>query len=173
MPIEAAASTNALLAPTHIESRSDAVLVCARIEDTMEALLQLIEAESVLLRAGKTIAASALESRKSDFAQSYLDDLRLLRIIGSELEYWAPEAVDRLRRLHEEFVSVLQIDMAALVTARAISETRDLPPAASRKDLGSKGVGAKGLGAGPGRAPAVSIEPPHRRIPQRLAASRR
>lgn len=105
-----------------IASRDAAVEACSAIETTMESLLQLIEAESVLLRAGKHVAAAALIPRKNEFAAAYIGDLRLLREIGPDLEHHAPDAVDRLRRLHEEFVSVLQIDMAALAAARAAAD---------------------------------------------------
>ena len=100
--------------------------LCARIEATMEALLQLIEAESELLRSGKTVAAAALESGKNGYARAYMDELDVLRVVGAELDHHAPGSVERLRRRHEEFVSVLQIDMAALATARAVSEA--VPP---------------------------------------------
>ncbi len=143
-----------------VASRETAAEICAMIETTMDSLLQLIEAESVLLRAGKHVAAAALDARKNDFAAAYLADLAMLRQIGPELEHFAPEAVERLRRLHEEFISVLQIDMAALAAARAASEP--VPPRVPA-----------------GRAPVADPRPMPRNerigrhIPQRLAASSR
>ncbi len=73
-----------------IASREAAIEACSAIETTMESLLQLIEAESVLLRAGKTLAAAALVQRENEFAAAYIDDLRLLREIGPDLEQFAP-----------------------------------------------------------------------------------
>ena len=112
-----------------VEDADDAARICARIEATMEALLQLIEAESELLRSGKTLAAAALEAAKNDYARAYIEELDLLRLIGPDLDYYAPGSVERLRHRHEEFVSVLQIDMAALATARAIFDPRLARPA--------------------------------------------
>lgn len=106
-----------------IGTHEDAALVCAQVEATMEALLQLIEAESTLLRTGKLIAAEAIEPRKSEYARAHMRDLDLLRRVGPQLEYWAPEAVERLRQSHAAFMSVLQINMAALATARAASDS--------------------------------------------------
>ncbi|MBZ9937609.1 hypothetical protein LB518_14995 [Mesorhizobium sp. BR1-1-16] len=143
-----------------VSTREAAVAVCAAIETTMESLLQLIEAESVLLRAGKTVAAAALDARKNDFAAAYLNDLAVLREVGPELEALAPDAVDRLRRLHEEFVSVLQIDMAALATARAAAE-----PLPTRLPNG-RGPIADGR-------PLPRLDRIGRHIPQRLASSSR
>ncbi|MCX5497048.1 hypothetical protein OSH11_20250 [Kaistia dalseonensis] len=113
-----------------ITSHEDATLACARIVSNMEALLQLIEAESSLLRAGKTIAASAIEQRKSEYARAHMDDLEFLRQVGPELEYWAPNAVERLRSAHAEFMSVLQINMAALATAQVAQESAERSTAA-------------------------------------------
>lgn len=108
-----------------VDNADDALRICGRIEATMDALLQLIEAESELLRSGKTVAAAALEPAKNDCARAYMRELDLLRTVGPDLEYYAPGSVERLRRRHEEFVSVLQIDLAALATAKAIF---DAPP---------------------------------------------
>ncbi len=143
-----------------VASREAAADICATIETTMDSLLQLIEAESVLLRAGKHVAAAALDARKNDFAAAYVADLAMLRQIGPELEHFAPEAVERLRRLHEEFVSVLQIDMAALATARAAAEP--IPPKQPN-----------GRSAVVDPRPMPRNERIGRHIPQRLAASSR
>ncbi|WP_139251387.1 hypothetical protein [Kaistia soli] len=143
-----------------ISTREAAIAVCSGIETTMESLLQLIEAESVLLRAGKTVAAAALDARKNDFAAAYLADLAMLRQVGPELEAYAPDAVDRLRRLHDEFISVLQIDMATLAAARAASE-----PLPTRLPNG-RGPIADGR-------PLPRLDRIGRHIPQRLAASSR
>lgn len=89
----------------------------------MDALLQLIEAESLLLREGRTFAAAELGQRKSHYAKRYMDELAVLGAIGQSLEDLDPGQVDRLRQRHEEFRSVLQINLAALATARAASDS--------------------------------------------------
>lgn len=121
-------ATPVALAPVPADDRKAAMEICASIGATMETLLQLIEAESVLLRAGKPIVATLVAARKRELAAAYLVDLDVLREIGVELAAFAPEAVDRLRQLHEEFVSVLQIDMATLATVRATAEPQRRPP---------------------------------------------
>jgi len=89
----------------------------------MDALLQLIEAEAELLRAGKIFAARELGQRKSYYAKRYMDELAVLGAIGQSLEDLDPGQVARLRQRHEEFRSVLQINLAALATARAVSDS--------------------------------------------------
>jgi len=105
-----------------IDGPEDAEAVCASIIDTMRILLELIEAETTLVRAGKLVAAGELEPRKSDYARRYLNDLNVLRLIGPKLWQYAPESVTELKGLHEEFRSLLQISMTALATAKAVSE---------------------------------------------------
>lgn len=107
-----------------ISSREEAVALCAAIEATMEALLQMIEAETTLLRNDQTVAAAELESRQSHYARRYIDELGSIGAVGEQLDHFAPGSVARLRRLHEQFCSVLRIDMAALATARAASDAR-------------------------------------------------
>ena len=154
MPMHALATT--LPSQLAVESRESAVAICGTIEATMEALLQLVEAESALLRANKPVAAAAVSARQNEFAAAYIRDLELLRAIGHELEILAPDAVDRLRRLHEEFVSVLQIDMAALAAARAAAE----PPRPAK-------IG------GQAAVPFPRADRLGRAVPQRLAANAR
>lgn len=116
--------------PPAIRNRDDAIRLCAGIETTMEAVLQMIEAETTLLRKGQTIAAAELEARQGHYARRYIDDLASIGAIGADLDHFIPGSVDRLRRLHEQFCAVLRIDMAALATAREAMTTRIAPPAA-------------------------------------------
>jgi len=93
------------------------------IEATMDALLQLIEAEAALLREGKVFAADEIGPRKSYYAKRYMDELAVLGAIGQSLEDLDPGQMARLRQRHEEFRSILQINLAALATARAMSDS--------------------------------------------------
>lgn len=113
-----------------IRNRDDAIRLCAGIETTMEAVLQMIEAETTLLRKGQRIAAAELEARQGHYARRYIDELASVGAVGADLDYFLPGSVDRLRRLHEQFCSVLRIDMAALATAREAAKTRIAAPAA-------------------------------------------
>lgn len=106
-------------APPVIRSRDDAIRLCAGIETTMEAVLQMIEAETTLLRKGHSIAAAELGGRQGHYARRYINDLASIGAVGADLDHFLPGSVDRLRRLHEQFCAVLRIDMAALATARA------------------------------------------------------
>ncbi|BCP54348.1 hypothetical protein K32_29650 [Kaistia sp. 32K] len=120
-----------------VRGRDDAIRVCASIEATMEALLQMIEAETTLLRKGQAIAAAELEARQGHYARRYIDELGRIGAVGNELDHFLPGSVARLRRLHEQFCAVLRIDMAALATARAASAVAPpaMPPAAPARPI--------------------------------------
>ena len=115
-------------APPSIRNRDDAIRLCAGIETTMEAVLQMIEAETTLLRQGQRIAAAELEARQGHYARRYIDELASVGAVGADLDHFLPGSVDRLRRLHEQFCAVLRIDMAALATAREAANARIAPP---------------------------------------------
>lgn len=113
-----------------IRSRDAAIRLCAGIETTMEAVLQMIEAETTLLRKGHSIAAAELGARQGHYARRYINDLASIGAVGADLDHFLPGSVDRLRRLHEQFCAVLRIDMAALATARAATIPLTPPVAA-------------------------------------------
>ncbi|WEK49783.1 MAG: hypothetical protein P0Y66_19095 [Candidatus Kaistia colombiensis] len=104
------------------DGRRNAGSTLTGIEATMDGLLQLIEAEALLLREGKAFAAAELGQRKSHYAKRYIDELALLGAIGQSLEDLDPGQLDKLRQRHEEFRSILQINLAALATAHAVSD---------------------------------------------------
>lgn len=115
-----------------ISGPAEAEALCSSLAQTMQILLELIEAETTLVRAGKLVAAGELEPRKSAYAKLYLNGLDLLRIVGPQLRQHAPEALSMLRGLHEEFRALLQIHMTALATARAAADAPRAPAAPAR-----------------------------------------
>jgi hypothetical protein len=129
MPATAAAESfaetgRALLAD---DPRQDAEAVCAGLEDTMDALIMIVEQETALVRSGDLGAAGAVERQKADYARRYLEWLDVFQAVGPTLRELAPGAVERIRRQHEVFRSTLQISLAVLATAR---ESLELPVAA-------------------------------------------
>ncbi|MCX5516031.1 hypothetical protein C3941_20690 [Kaistia algarum] len=147
---------------SRISSAEDAARLCHRIEATMDALLQLIEGESELLRSGKSIAAAALEPAKNDCARAYMAELDLIRASGAEIDAYAPGSVERLRHRHEEFVSLLQIDLAALATARASVEPESARPtrraAAPQRERTQRAADPRRSWSAPSEAEAGSRE---------------
>jgi len=119
-----------MMAPAVIASGADAVGLCEIIERAMESLIETIEQETSLIRGGKVMDASALQLKKAGLSDVYVKAILYARKQSAELKHYAPDAVDRLQRRHEEFKALLRINMAVLSTARDVSE--DLVKTVSR-----------------------------------------
>jgi SpoVK/Ycf46/Vps4 family AAA+-type ATPase len=94
----------------------------AELAASMDGLIAIIEEETALVRAGALMKASELSAQKAAMASAYvkLRDKVSRNRIG--LATFAPEAVDNARRRHEEFASLLKINLAVLATAREVAE---------------------------------------------------
>ena len=108
--------------PDPLPSAMSAVDLCQSLENSMEVLIELIEQECELVRAGKLDQAQAVHATKAKCAQAYVEAHRLVKTQAERLHLEAPQAVAALNHRHQEFRSLLQLNMAALVAAKAVSE---------------------------------------------------
>ena len=102
--------------------RAAAQELCSAVEIRMDELIELVERETVLVRKGKLFALKELEPHRAQAAKEFIAGLEAVRKIRSSLEFHAPDAIYRLRRRHGEFRSMLQLSLAALATAREVSD---------------------------------------------------
>jgi len=109
-------------AATLIGSAEAAEALCARLSKTMDDLIASIEAETQLLRAGKLRAAGELQSNKSELAKAYVAGIAEFKNNAVALGRLAPTSIEVLRERHEEFRSMLQINLAVLATAREVAQ---------------------------------------------------
>ena len=94
-------------------------------EDLMEvmgALLGVIERETELVRAGKIREALRLEEQKGDLSRRYMVAVEHLKNAQQFLTQVSPELLATLRRHHDTFRAMLQINLTVLATAHAVSE---------------------------------------------------
>jgi hypothetical protein len=119
--------------------------------DVMDALLGTVEEETELVRAGRHVEAANLEPAKTDLSQLYLADIARIRANQSYLGEAAPELVEELRRRHDEFRALLQINLTVLATAHAVSESilRGVSAEMARKAT-PQAYGATGQATAPG-----------------------
>ena len=103
-------------------SAMSAADLCNSLENSMEVLIELIEQECELVRAGKLDQAQAVHAAKAKCAQAYVEAHRLVKAQAERLHLEAPQAVAALNQRHQEFRSLLQLNMAALMAAKAVSE---------------------------------------------------
>ena len=86
----------------------------------MDALVATVEQETELVRAGKLKEAAALEAKKAELAQLYAADTAQVKANIPALKQQVPELLAALRKQHETFNALLQINLTVLATAHAV-----------------------------------------------------
>jgi hypothetical protein len=90
--------------------------------DVMSALLGIIERETELVRAGKIREAMAFEPQKTEASRRYVGVVGRLKASHPYLAKTSPDLLSTLRRHHETFRAMLQVNLTVLATAHAVSE---------------------------------------------------
>lgn len=105
-----------------ITSVGEAEKAIADLGGIMDALLTTVEEETTLVRAGKLSQAERLAAAKSELAGNYLAATERLKASRQFLSRSLPELLADLRRRHDAFHALLQINLTVLATAHAVSE---------------------------------------------------
>jgi len=105
-----------------IANAADAARLIARLAEVMGSLLKVLEEETELVRAGRISEIARIEPKKSDLARHYVTGAALVRTNALLLARELPREFDDMRRQHDQFRAVLQINLAVLATAHAVSE---------------------------------------------------
>ncbi len=90
--------------------------------EVMSALLAIVERETELVRAGKVAEAMRLEGQKRALSRRYVIAVENLKAAQKHLAQVAPDLLATLRRHHETFRAMLQVNLTVLATAHAESE---------------------------------------------------
>src|SRR5882724_3916867 len=112
----AAAPAQAISTP--VEARK----LAEDLVDVMGALLGVIEHETELVRAGKVREAMRLEQQKGELSRRYMVTVESLKTSQKYLAQVSPELLTTLRRHHDTFRAMLQVNLTVLATAHAVSE---------------------------------------------------
>ena len=111
-------------APTHSASTAtEARKLAEDLMDVMSTLLDVIERETELVRAGKLREAMAFEPKKTELSRRYVNAVGHLKSSQKYLSETAPELLTTLHRHHDVFRAMLQINVTVLATAHAVSES--------------------------------------------------
>jgi hypothetical protein len=105
-----------------IATPADARKLAEELLDVMSKLLGVVEQETALVRAGKVREAMQLEQQKTALSGRYVTAVETLRVAQSHLSQVAPDLLASLKRHHETFRAMLQINLTVLATAHAVSE---------------------------------------------------
>jgi hypothetical protein len=109
-------------APQAIGSPAEAKEFAAHFASTMDALVEVIEQETRLVRSGHAQATVSLEQRKSELSRAYLMQAARAKASRTYMREHAPGLLADLRERHERFRALLQINLTVLATAHAVSE---------------------------------------------------
>ena len=122
-----------------------AVELCRRAMDTLEALVTIMNQETMLLRAGRLKEASTLTGDKTALAQDYVGFVRSIQRQTSRLLKEAPEDVRLLRAGHERLATQMAENLKVLATARNLTDSMltDVANAVGQKSR-AKTYGADG-----------------------------
>jgi hypothetical protein len=104
--------------PTPVEIRK----LAEELMDVMSALLGVTERETELVRAGKVREAMQLEAQKSELSRRYMVAVENVKAGQTLLSQAAPDLLTTLRRHHDTFRAMLQVNLTVLATAHAVSE---------------------------------------------------
>lgn len=88
----------------------------------MAHLLDIVDQETELVRAGKVREAMVLESRKSEASRDYMRAVSEIKHSATYLKRSTPELLATLHRHHDTFRAMLQVNLTVLATAHAVSE---------------------------------------------------
>ena len=108
--------------PAPITGKADAEKLVRHLSAAMDALVATVEQETALVRAGKLKDAAALDTRKAELAQLYAADSAQVKANIPVLKQQVPDLLAALRKQHDTFNALLQINLTVLATAHAVSE---------------------------------------------------
>lgn len=147
-------------APEPSDRDSDAQQIVGNLLTIMDALVATVEQETQLVRSGQLNQASELVKAKSELTSRYLSDSAWLKANAAAIAHDFPKAAELLRQRHESFRALLQINLAVLATAHAVSEgiIRGAAGELARR-TGPQTYGASGreVGGSPRSAPPIAI----------------
>jgi hypothetical protein len=108
--------------PQPIHTATEAENLVRHLLIAMDALVATVEQETALVRAGKLKDALALEVTKAELARAYMSDTAQVKANLPVLKKQVPDLLAALRKHHDSFNALLQINLTVLATAHAVSE---------------------------------------------------
>ena len=134
-----------------VSTPAEARKLAEELMDSMSALLGVIERETELVRAGKIREAMTFEPKKAEFSRRYVGIVSRLKASHPYLSKNSPDLLATLRRHHDTFRAMLQVNLTVLATAHAVSESivRGVNAEAQRRNIPST-YGSSGQRVNPG-----------------------
>jgi len=136
---------------------AEAVRAVASLEKIISDLEQTLTEETARVRAGRLRDAMKLDMAKIEGVRLYILESERVKAIKDVIARSAPGLLDRLRKRHASFQSLMQTNLTVLATAHAVSEgiIRGVSGELARKQAPST-YGASGRA----QAPSSKVSPP-------------
>ena len=144
--------------PRSVATLMEARQLADELMKVMNELLAIIEQETALVRNGSIREAIKLEAPKTDISRRYIAMISLLKISQTYLAQTTPDLLSALRKHHDVFRAMLQVNLTVLATAHAVSEgiVRGVNAEVQKRNV-PQTYTAAGRQAQPGRANMTPI----------------
>jgi len=96
--------------------------LCERTERVLQALVEIMNAETTLMRAGRYRQAAEVTGEKTQLAQDYVGLARAIQRRLPQLKLEAPAEIERLRLGHESLATQMADNLRVIATARDVTE---------------------------------------------------
>ncbi|MBJ7577109.1 MULTISPECIES: hypothetical protein [unclassified Devosia] len=100
----------------------DPLDLCVRAEASLSSLVDVMNKETTLLRAGHLREAGQLTPEKTALAQDYVGFARAIQRQNARIVAEAPDALRRLQNGHESLATQMAENLRVLATAKSVTE---------------------------------------------------
>lgn len=101
----------------------DAAELCSRADSALSALVNVMNQETLLLRAGKLKEAGTLTAEKTQLGQDYVVLARSIQRESKRLAAQAPVELEKLQQRHESLATQMAENLRVLATAKSITQS--------------------------------------------------
>jgi len=101
----------------------DANTLCISTKQVLDNLVDIMNQETVLLRAGRYEQAAEISAKKAEIAQKYVGLARMVQNEHERLTLQAPDELKKLLAGHEKLTTQMAENLRVLATARDVTQT--------------------------------------------------
>lgn len=108
--------------PLTLLGDTDPAEFCDRAQSALDRLVEVMNNETVLLRAGKLADATALTAEKTRLAQDYVHAARAIQANAAAIRNAVPDAIERFRQGHAALATQLAENLKVLASTKSLTE---------------------------------------------------
>lgn len=97
--------------------------LCAEADKLLTALVDIMNHETTLLRAGHLEEAGELSAQKTQMSQDYVVFARSIQRQSARLRVETPDDLEKLRAHHESFATQMAENLRVIASAKTVTES--------------------------------------------------